>query len=148
MVPFPRWLSRFKRRTSIESKAIPRARAPSRVEHMRLPDGVDRDFLFRSCCREEMLPTGIGWNSHPSQFATPCTTRLGTDRHACFLETGGIWGASTGSRFTRFSASSVRTVRRICTSVRLSFMLQDKDFKSGDRKSRLSGGDSGKCQSD
>ena len=105
----------------------------SLVEHMRLPDGVDRDFLFRvMLAREEMASTGIGDGIAIPHVRNPIVLHVSHPIVTlCFLEHPVEYGALDGKPVHALFGIISPTVRaHLYLLSRLSFMLQDKDFKS------------------
>ena len=103
------------------------------VEHMRLPDGVDRDFLFRVLlAREELASTGIGDGIAIPHVRNPIVLHVSQPIITlCFLENPVAYGALDGKPVHALFGIISPTVRaHLHLLSRLSFALQDKDFKS------------------
>jgi nitrogen PTS system EIIA component len=103
------------------------------VEHMRLPDGVDRDFLYRVLlAREELASTGIGDGIAIPHVRNPIVLHVSQPIVTlCFLEQPVEYGALDGKPVHALFGIISPTVRaHLYLLSRLSFALQDKDFKS------------------
>lgn len=102
------------------------------VETMRLPDGVDREYLYRLLlAREKMCPTAVGGGiaiPHPRspivfQVAVPYVT-------LCFLENAVEFGAMDGNPVRVLFMLVSPTVRaHLQLLSRISFALHDLTFK-------------------
>ena len=102
------------------------------VQTMRLPDGVDREYLYRLLlAREKMCPTGVGDGiaiPHPRspivfQVAVPYVT-------LCFLENAVEFGAMDGKPVRVLFTLVSPTVRaHLQLLSRISFALHDRSFK-------------------
>ncbi len=101
------------------------------IEHMRLPDDVDRDFLFQAMlAREELGSTSLGdgiaiphvRNPLILHISRPCLT-------LCFLEKPVAFGALDGKPVHTIFALVTPTVRsHLHLLSRLAFSLKDPDF--------------------
>lgn len=103
------------------------------VEHMRLPDGVDRDFLFRVLlAREELASTGIGDGIAIPHVRNPIVLHvLQPIVSLCFLENPVEYGALDGKPVHALFGLISPTVRaHLHLLSRLSFALRDEGFKS------------------
>jgi nitrogen PTS system EIIA component len=102
------------------------------VQTMRLPDGVDREYLYRLLlAREKMCPTGVGDGiaiPHPRspivfQVAVPYVT-------LCFLEKAVEFGAMDGQPVRVLFTLVSPTVRaHLQLLSRIAFALHDPAFK-------------------
>jgi PTS system nitrogen regulatory IIA component len=105
----------------------------SAVEHMRLPDGVDRDFLFRvMLAREELASTGIGDGIAIPHVRNPVVLHVSQPVITlCFLETPVEYDALDGNPVQALFCLISPTVRaHLHLLSRLSFALRDDGFKS------------------
>ena len=105
----------------------------SLVEHMRLPDGVDRDFLFRvMLAREELASTGIGDGIAIPHVRNPVVLHVSQPVITlCFLETPVEYDALDGNPVQALFGLISPTVRaHLHLLSRLSFALRDEGFKS------------------
>lgn len=103
------------------------------VEHMRLPDGVDRDFLFRVIlAREELASTGIGDGIAIPHVRNPIILHVSQPIITlCFLEKPVEFGALDGKPVHALFGLISPTVRaHLHLLSRLSFALRDEGFKS------------------
>lgn len=103
------------------------------VEHMRLPDGVDRDFLFRvMLAREELASTGIGDGIAIPHVRNPVVLHVSQPVITlCFLETPVEYDALDGNPVQALFGLISPTVRaHLHLLSRLSFALRDEGFKS------------------
>ncbi|MEW5947827.1 MAG: PTS sugar transporter subunit IIA [Thermodesulfobacteriota bacterium] len=104
----------------------------SLVEHMRLPEGVDRDFLFRVLlAREELGSTGIGDGIAIPHLRNPVIIHV---THPivmlCFLETPVDFGALDGKPVhTVFTVASPTVRVHLHVLSRLSFILRNDQFR-------------------
>ncbi|MEW6326998.1 MAG: PTS sugar transporter subunit IIA [Thermodesulfobacteriota bacterium] len=102
------------------------------VEHMRLPEGVDRDFLFRVLlAREELGSTGIGDGIAIPHLRNPVIIHV---THPivmlCFLETPVEFGALDGKPVhTVFTVASPTVRIHLHILSRLSFILRNDQFR-------------------
>jgi PTS system nitrogen regulatory IIA component len=103
------------------------------VEHMRLPDGVDRDFLLRVLlAREELASTGIGNGIAIPHVRNPVVLHV---THPiltlCFLEKPVEYDALDGKPVHALFGLISPTVRaHLHLLSRLSFALMDGGFRS------------------
>lgn len=105
----------------------------SLVEHMRLPDGVDREFLYRVIlAREEMASTGIGDGIAIPHVRNPVVLHVFQPVITlCFLETPVDFQALDGNPVQALFGLISPTVRaHLHLLSRLSFALRDAGFKS------------------
>jgi PTS system nitrogen regulatory IIA component len=105
----------------------------SLVEHMRLPDGVDRDFLFRvMLAREELASTGIGDGIAIPHVRNPVVLHVSQPLITlCFLEKPVAYSALDGKPVSALFGLISPTVRaHLHLLSRLSFALRDPGFKS------------------
>jgi nitrogen PTS system EIIA component len=103
------------------------------VEHMRLPDGVDRDFLFRvMLAREELASTGIGDGIAIPHVRNPVVLHVSQPVISlCFLEKPVEYGALDGKPVHALFGIISPTLRaHLHLLSRLSFALRDEGFKS------------------
>lgn len=103
------------------------------VEHMRLPDGVDRDFLFRVLlAREELASTGIGDGIAIPHVRNPVVLHVSQPIISlCFLEKPVEFDALDGKPVHALFGLISPTVRaHLHLLSRLSFALRDEGFKS------------------
>lgn len=102
------------------------------VEHMRLPEGVDREFLFRVLlAREELGSTGIGDGIAIPHLRNPVIIHI-TDPIVmlCFLETPVDFGALDGKPVhTVFTIASPTVRVHLHVLSRLSFILRNDQFR-------------------
>ena len=103
------------------------------VEHMRLPDGVDREFLFRvMLAREELASTGIGDGIAIPHVRNPVVLHVSQPIISlCFLETPVEYEALDGKPVHALFGIISPTLRaHLHLLSRLSFALRDEGFKS------------------
>lgn len=103
------------------------------VEHMRLPDGVDRDFLLRVLlAREEMASTGIGNGIAIPHVRNPVVLHVTQPVITlCFLEKPVEFDALDGKPVHALFALISPTLRaHLHLLSRLSFALRDDGFKA------------------
>ena len=103
------------------------------VEHMRLPDGVDRDFLFRVLlAREELASTGIGDGIAIPHVRNPVVLHVSQPIISlCFLEKPVEYAALDGKPVHALFGIISPTLRaHLHLLSRLSFALRDEGFKS------------------
>lgn len=102
------------------------------VEHLRLPDEVDRDFLLRVLlAREELASTGVGDGIAIPHVRNPIVLHVPTPMVSlCFLEKpidfGSIDGKPVSALFTLISPT-VRAHLHLLS--RLAYLLRDPEFK-------------------
>lgn len=102
------------------------------VEHLRLPQEVDRDFLLRVLlAREAIVPTAIGDGIAIPHVQNPVVLHI--DRPSlvlCFLETAIEYGALDGKPVnTLFTIISPTTRAHLHLMAKISFVLRDKDVR-------------------
>lgn len=105
----------------------------SLVEHMRLPDGVDRDFLYRVImAREELASTGIGDGIAIPHVRNPVVLHISQPVITlCLLEKPVEYFALDGKPVSALFGLISPTVRaHLHLLSRLSFALRDPGFKS------------------
>ena len=103
------------------------------VEHMRLPDEVDRAFLLRVLlAREQLASTGIGDGIAIPHVRNPVVLHVTRPLITlCFLEKPIDFGALDGKPVHALFAVISPTVRaHLHLLSRLSFALRDPDFKN------------------
>jgi nitrogen PTS system EIIA component len=103
------------------------------VEHMRLPDGVDRDFLYRvMLAREELASTGIGDGIAIPHVRNPVVLHVSQPIISlCFLEKPVEYDALDGKPVHALFGIISPTLRaHLHLLSRLSFALRDEGFKS------------------
>ncbi len=103
------------------------------VEHMRLPDGVDREFVFRVIlAREELASTGIGDGIAIPHVRNPVVLHVAQPLITlCFLEKPVEYSALDGKPVSALFGLISPTVRaHLHLLSRLSFALRDPGFKS------------------
>ncbi len=103
------------------------------VEHMRLPDGVDRDFLRRVLlAREELASTGIGDGIAIPHVRNPVVLHVTQPIITlCFLEKPVEYAALDGKPVHALFGIISPTLRaHLHLLSRLSFALRDEGFKS------------------
>jgi nitrogen PTS system EIIA component len=103
------------------------------VEHMRLPDGVDRDFLFRvMLAREELASTGTGDGIAIPHVRNPVVLHVSQPIITlCFLEKPVEYEALDGRPVHALFGIISPTLRaHLHLLSRLSFALRDEGFKS------------------
>ncbi len=103
------------------------------VEHMRLPDGVDRDFLLRVLlAREELASTGIGDGIAIPHVRNPVVLHVTQPIITlCFLENPVEYDALDGKPVHALFGLISPTLRaHLHLLSRLSFALRDEGFKS------------------
>jgi nitrogen PTS system EIIA component len=103
------------------------------VETMRLPDEVDRDFLFRVLlAREALGSTGIGDGIAIPHVRNPVVLHVPRPSVClCFLEKPIDFGALDGRPvFALFSLTSPTVRAHLHLLSRLTFCLQDPGFKA------------------
>jgi len=102
------------------------------VEHMRLPEEVDRDFLLRVLlARENLQSTGIGDGIAIPHVRNPIVLHVSRPMIAlCFLEKPVEFGALDGKPvYVLFSLISPTVRAHLRMLSRLSFALTDAGFK-------------------
>ncbi|HED01146.1 MAG TPA: helix-turn-helix domain-containing protein [Proteobacteria bacterium] len=102
------------------------------VEHMRLPEGVDRDFLFRVLlAREELGSTGVGDGIAIPHLRNPVIIHVTSPIvMLCFLETPVDFGALDGKPVhTVFTVASPTVRVHLHVLSRLSFILRNDEFR-------------------
>jgi nitrogen PTS system EIIA component len=105
----------------------------SLVDHMRLPDVVDKDFLFRVIlAREELASTGIGDGIAIPHVRNPVVLHVSQPIITlCFLETPIEFSALDGKPVQALFGLISPTVRaHLHLLARLSFALRDEGFKA------------------
>lgn len=105
----------------------------SLVEHMRLPDGVDRRFLLRVIlAREELASTGIGDGIAIPHVRNPVVLHVSQPVITlCFLENPVEFASLDGKPVQALFGLISPTVRaHLHLLSRLSFALRDEAFKS------------------
>ncbi len=105
----------------------------SLVEHMRLPDGVDKDFVFRVIlAREDLASTGIGDGIAIPHVRNPVVLHVSQPVITlCFLETPIDFDALDGKPVQALFGLLSPTVRaHLHLLSRLSFALRDEGFKA------------------
>jgi len=105
----------------------------SLVEHMRLPDGVDKAFLLRVIlAREELASTGIGDGIAIPHVRNPVVLHVSQPVITlCFLETPVEFNALDGKPVQALFGLISPTVRaHLHLLSRLSFALRDDAFKA------------------
>jgi len=103
------------------------------VEHMRLPEEVDREFLLRVLlAREALQSTGIGDGIAVPHVRNPIVLHVSRPMITlCFLEQPVEFGALDGKPVSVLFSLISPTVRaHLRLLSRLSFALNDPDFKS------------------
>ncbi len=103
------------------------------VEQMRLPEGVDRDFLLRVLlAREDLASTGIGDGIAIPHVRNPIVLHVSQPLIAlCFLEKPVDYGSLDGKQVQTLFAMINPTVRaHLHLLSRLSFALHQPRFKS------------------
>ena len=103
------------------------------VEHMRLPDEVDREFLLRVLlARENLQSTGIGDGIAITHVRNPIVLHVARPMIAlCFLEKPVDFGALDGKPVSVLFSLISPTVRAHLRMLsRLSFALSDAGFKN------------------
>lgn len=104
------------------------------VEHMRLPDEVDRQFLLRVLLARELLaPTAIGDGIAVPHVRNPVVLHVPRPTITlCFLERAVDFGALDGQPVrVVFSLLSPTTRAHLHLLARLAFALRDSDFRDG-----------------
>lgn len=112
----------------------------SLVEHMRLPDGVDREFLLRVLmAREELASTGIGDGVAIPHVRNPVVLHVSQPIISlCFLEKPVPFDALDGKPVHALFGLISPTVRaHLHLLSRLSFALRDPGFKSAIKRQAL-----------
>jgi PTS system nitrogen regulatory IIA component len=105
----------------------------SLVDHMRLPDGVDKDFLYRVLlAREELASTGIGDGIAIPHVRNPVVLHVSQPIISlCFLETPIEYNALDGKPVQAlFGLISPTGRAHLHLLSRLSFALRDEGFKA------------------
>jgi PTS system nitrogen regulatory IIA component len=103
------------------------------VEHMRLPDEVDRQFLLRVLLARELLaPTGVGEGIAVPHVRNPVVLHVARPTVTlCFLEKAVDFGALDGQPVrVVFSLLSPTTRAHLHLLSRLGFALRDPGFRS------------------
>lgn len=103
------------------------------VELMRLPEGVDRDFLFRVLlAREELGSTGVGDGIAIPHLRNPVIIHVTQPIiMLCFLETPVDFGALDGKPVHSVFTVATPTVRiHLHVLSRLSFVLRNHEFRA------------------
>ncbi len=107
------------------------------IEHMRLPEEVDRQFLFRVLlAREELQSTGIGDGIAIPHVRNPIVLHVSLPTITlCFLEHAVEFGALDGKPvFALFSLVSPTVRAHLQLLSRLAFALNDTRFKAALRE--------------
>ena len=107
------------------------------IEHMRLPEEVDRQFLFRVLlAREELQSTGIGDGIAIPHVRNPIVLHVSLPTITlCFLEHAVEFGALDGKPvFALFSLVSPTVRAHLQLLSRLAFALNDTRFKAAIRE--------------
>lgn len=102
------------------------------VEQMRLPEGVDREFLFRVLlAREELGSTGVGDGIAIPHLRNPVIIHVTSPLvMLCFLETPVDFGALDGKPVhTVFTVASPTVRVHLHVLSRLSFILRNDQFR-------------------
>lgn len=110
------------------------------VEHMRLPEEVDRDFLFRVLmAREALASTGMGDGIAIPHVRNPIVLNVTQPMISlCFLEKPVDFGALDGKPvYALFSMISPTMKAHLHLLSRLAFVLQDPQFKTVLQEQRL-----------
>lgn len=110
------------------------------VEHMRLPEEVDRDFLFRVLmAREALASTGMGDGIAIPHVRNPIVLNVTQPMISlCFLEKPVDFGALDGKPvYALFSMISPTMKAHLHLLSRLAFVLQDLQFKTVLQEQRL-----------
>jgi PTS system nitrogen regulatory IIA component len=103
------------------------------IDHMRLPDEVDRPFLLRVLlARESLQSTGIGDGIAIPHVRNPIVLHVSRPMITlCFLERAIDFGALDGKPvFALFSLISPTVRAHLRLLSRLSFALKDAEFKT------------------
>lgn len=107
------------------------------VEHLRLPEAVDREFLLQVLqAREELASTGVGDGIAIPHVRNPVVLHIDQPSLSlCFLETPVDFGALDGRPVQALFTLASPTVRaHLHMLSRLGFALRDPDFRTALRQ--------------
>jgi PTS system nitrogen regulatory IIA component len=110
------------------------------VDHMRLPDGVDREFLLRVLlAREELASTGVGDGIAIPHVRNPIVMHVSRPMVTlCFLEKPVDFGALDGKPVQALFTMISPTMRgHLHLLSRLAFALRDPGFKAAIQRQAL-----------